>query len=101
MSIRLETSQRSGIPNHQDTEISKFHLNWSKQIKTMHLKAIERTKPSPLYNCHGFTFACRRTRVETNLSIQTILMDDKYEEVRLEHVLAGDIVIYYSDEGDS
>lgn len=100
MAIRLETSKKTGIPNHQDTEISTFHLNWAKQIGDKHRSAKQRTKPSAVYNCHGLTFACRRTRIERSAAIQTILNDDAYEEVKLTDVLPGDIVIYYSDAGD-
>ena len=100
MSIKLETSKRTGIPNHQDTEISSFHLNWSKQLDKKHPNAKRRTESSAAYNCHGLTFASRRTRIEKSSAIQTILKDDAYKELSVKEVLPGDIVIYYSDAGD-
>lgn len=100
MAIKLETSKRTGIPNHQDKEISHFHLNWSKQIGKKHPNAKQRTEPSAVYNCHGMTFASRRTRIEKSTAIQTILQDDVYKEITMKDVLPGDIVIYYSDAGD-
>jgi hypothetical protein len=100
MTIRLETSQRSGIHNYQDTEISAFHLNWAKDLSKKYPAARNRTSPSPTYNCHGLTFASRRTRIEKSIGIQTIIADDKYEEIPMKGALPGDIVIYYSDSWD-
>ena len=62
--IRLETSRRTGIENHQDNEISTFHLNWARDLGRLHPRARPRTSTSALYNCHGLTFASRRTRIE-------------------------------------
>src|SRR2546429_4975443 len=100
MAIRLETSKRNGIPNHQDSELSAFHLNWSREIGKDYPRARSRTSPSAGYNCHGLIFASRRTRIEESSGIQTILKDDDYKEVALKDVLPGDIVIYYSDSSD-
>jgi hypothetical protein len=100
MGIRLETSKRNGIDNHQDTELSAFHLNWARQIGKSHPLAQPRTAPSAVYNCHGLVFASSRTRIEASAGIRKILDDDKYEEVPLKDVLPGDVVIYYSDTGD-
>jgi hypothetical protein len=100
MSIKTETSKRTGIPNHQDPEISTFHLNWSKQLDKKHPMANRRTEPSAVYNCHGLTFASRRTRIEKSTAIQMILKDDIYKELSMKEVKPGDVVIYYSDAGD-
>jgi hypothetical protein len=53
------------------------------------------TKPSLSYNCHGLTFAARRTAIIESASIQSILKDDGYIEVDRQDVVAGDIVMYY------
>jgi len=100
MAIRLETSKKRGIENHQGTEISKFHLNWAKTLARKHPCAKRRTSLSASYNCHGLIFASRRTRIERSSCIKTILGDDGYYEVPMKDVLPGDIVIYYSDEGE-
>jgi len=56
--------------------------------------------PSRQYNCHGLTFASRRTWIWKPSEIEKILKDDEYETVvELENVLPGDIVIY-SQDGD-
>lgn len=100
MAIRLETSQRTGIDNYQDSQISAFQLNWSRDIRKIHPRAIPRTAPNPGYNCHGLTFASHRTKLDKSSEIKKILDDDNYGEVKLKDVLPGDIVIYYSDSGD-
>jgi hypothetical protein len=100
MSIRLETSTHRGIENWQGTEISTYNLNWAKEIPKEFSQAKPRTNPSPLYNCHGMTFACRRTSIVKSSSLQDILDDDKYDEIPSREVLPGDIVIYYSQQGD-
>lgn len=98
--IRLETSQRRGIDNGQDSKISCFERNWAKDWMKMFPRIKKRTEPSPVYNCHGMTFASRRTKICKSSSINDILQDDKYEEIASNDVLPGDIVIYYSDLGD-
>jgi hypothetical protein len=99
--IRLETSKRTGIENLQGYEISTFELNWSAEIPKLHPSAIQRTGSSALYNCHGLTFASRRTRVFDTQEVHRILSDDKWLELVIEDVRAGDIVVYYSEEGEA
>jgi hypothetical protein len=101
MSIRLETSMRNGIENFQDTEISSFDLNWAKSLKGQFPNIIPRTNPNPRYNCHGLTFASRRTKIINPAEVQKIIADDLYTEVPLDKVKPGDVVIYYSDRGDA
>lgn len=100
MQIRLETSKRSGIDNYQGSEISNFNLNWSRELSKKFPRAIIRSKESSLYNCHGLTFANRRTSIIRMFYINLILKDDQYDEIPMASVLAGDVVIYYSDQGD-
>lgn len=56
--------------------------------------------PSRKYNCHGLTFASRRTWIWDPAEIKKIVLDDDYENIPPSEVLAGDTVIYYS-EGDA
>lgn len=53
------------------------------------------TKPSFKYNCHGLTFAARRTAITESASIESILKDDEYVEVDRKFVVPGDVVMYY------
>jgi hypothetical protein len=100
MDIRLETSRRTGVDNYQGDVLSQYVLNWAERLGRKFPNAVVRTNPSPIYNCHGLVFACRRSRIEKSISIQTVLADDKYIEIKLKNVLPGDIVIYYSNDGD-
>ena len=57
---------------------------------------------SSVYNCHGLTFASRRTGISSSAEIAKILTDDEYTEVAESEVLPGDIVIWYNDaNGDA
>lgn len=49
--------------------------------------------PTAKYNCHGLTFASRRTAIEGSF-VERILNQDEYTEVQLVNVMAGDIVLY-------
>ncbi len=55
--------------------------------------------PSRQYNCHGLTFASRRTWIYNASEIQKILKEDDYKEVAEKDVLPGDIVLY-TENGD-
>ena len=99
--IRLETSQRTGIENWQGTEISSFNLNWARRLPKEFPQVKSRTDASPLYNCHGMTFASRRTGIESYQSLKKILTDDKYSEISIKEALPGDVVVYYSEQGDA
>ena len=52
------------------------------------------TKACNTYNCHGLTFASRRTRIWNPSEVQKILTEDGYVEVPLASVLIGDVIVY-------
>jgi hypothetical protein len=56
--------------------------------------------PSIAYNCHGLTFAARRTKIWNAQEIQKILEDDGYVQVPQAQVLPGDVAVYYTN-GDA
>ena len=100
--IRLETSKGTGINNFQEFDISQTQKNWDAEIPKKYPLAVRRTEMSALYNCHGLTFASRRTRVENTRDVHRILNDDSWIEVpEGPDVLAGDLVVYYSEDGDA
>lgn len=99
--IKLETSKRSGIKNEQLSDISTFELNWAKKLEKEFPNAIKRSDVSSLYNCHGLTFASRRTRIYDPKEIQKIIVDDNYIEIPQNQAVAGDIVLYLSENGDA
>jgi hypothetical protein len=52
----------------------------------------------PVYNCHGLTFASRRTSV--NPAVMPILQDDGFEQVEEKDAQVGDIVVYSNVRGE-
>jgi hypothetical protein len=51
--------------------------------------------PSARYNCHGLTFASRRTAIGDSGQVQRILNDDAYRKLDLgENPSPGDIAVY-------
>jgi hypothetical protein len=99
--ITLQTSQGTEVPNSQLREYSTYDLNYSSQIEKNHPAATFRTPPIPIYNCHGLTFASKRTCIFNIQSIQTILDEDGYVEIEnVDDVLPGDVILYYSADGD-
>jgi hypothetical protein len=99
--IRLETAKRTGIDNFQLFDVSAFERNWSARIPQDFPDVVQRTEMSSIYNCHGLTFASRRTRIIDLRAVQQILSDDNWVEVSdMNSILPGDIVVYSSEEGE-
>jgi hypothetical protein len=94
MMIRHETSAATGIDNEQRTDISVYDRNLAERFARKHPWAKPRTTPSAMYNCHGMTFASRRTRITDVAGISRILGDDKWIEIAPKEVLPSDIVVY-------
>lgn len=99
-SIILQTRMGTNIDNFQCREISQANKNYFEIIESKYRRAIKRTNPSGLYNCHGMAFANRRCFIEDPSQILVILKDDEYKEINQKNVLPGDIIIYFS-EGDA
>lgn len=67
----------------------------AEDFKSKYKNAVHRpVAASRKYNCHGLTFASRRTWIEKPTEIQKILKDDDYRPVELSSVLPGDIAVY-------
>ena len=58
------------------------------------------TGPTRQYNCHGLTFASRRTWIWKASEVAKILRDDDYRQIQVKDVLPGDIVLY-TENGDA
>jgi len=102
MTIRLETARRTGIVNMQGGELHPTEIGRYAQLAKKYPDATpRRADASTAYNCHGLTFASRRTRVVEPNSVRVILADDGWQEVDIADTYAGDIVVYYGDEGDA
>jgi len=100
MFIRLQTCLGKDIPNVQESEMSSFELNSSRALPGKYPRAKFKPNNNPRYNCHGLTFASRRTRVLAGTTVQSILVDDHYVEIEKKDLFPGDIVIYRSYDGE-
>lgn len=100
MSIRLETSKRSGIRNYQRGELQWGQVKYLQDLAKQRPHVQMRTKPSTIFNCHGLTFASRRTKVTDSSDILKILKDDEWQEIPAKDVIPGDIIIYFDNDND-
>lgn len=94
--LRLQTRQRNEIRNDQRRDIDpsmRFGLEAIRK-KYAWAKLPERATDTPIYNCHGMTFASRRTGIYDATEVKKILRDDEYTEVPERDVLPGDVVLY-------
>jgi len=102
-SIELRTRLNNRIDNLQPWHYSSFEWNQldADLAKYEMLGAIRVSGPCPVYNCHGLTFASRRTQVgETPaVNIARILEDDGFVEVPEPQARPGDVVVYYDETG--
>lgn len=100
-SIRLDTALGNHIDNGQIFEISQFEKGQFSQIEKKWKGSVElRCPPTPRYNCHGMTFASRRTGIFNAETINKILHEDGYRKIASNSVLPGDVIIYVSVDGD-
>lgn len=53
-----------------------------------------RNAESSSYNCHGLTFANRRTGIDDPAAIRMILREDDYVKVDRNDLLIGDTIVY-------
>ena len=100
-----EIALHTRCENQVENEIDRRSLRHgdetaSRNFQKQYPKGVHRpTSPSRKYNCHGLTFASRRTWIWKPLEIAKILKDDDYETVELKDAMPGDIVVY-SQDGD-
>ena len=99
--LALETSKGEAIPNHRSNEISYFESNSHKGLEQYTGETTFRSAATPTYNCHGMTFASRRTCIYKSPVIYNILSDDEYVTIKKENVLEGDVIVYFSKDGDA
>ena len=100
-SIIVQTRKGSDIKNTQDYVPFAFgKLLELKDLKSKFPFVTIKGKENSLYNCHGLTFASKRTWIQELADLQMILKEDDYKEIPSNQTLPGDIVLYYSDDGD-
>src|ERR1043166_3391114 len=102
-SIALQTSKKTDIANSQESidrtlPLHRFQVD---AIRRKFIGLVFRNNPSDIYNCHGLTFACRRTGIYEIPEVYKIIRDDRYEEIADKaNLLPGDIILYYGEDGD-
>jgi len=100
-SIIVQTRKGSDIKNEQvETAFSFGGLMELEDLKRDFPNATIRGQKGSLYNCHGLTFASKRTGIYELADLQMILKEDDYHEIHFNETLPGDIVLYFSEDGD-
>lgn len=98
--IKVQTRKATDISNCQVFSMSPFERNQFSSYERRYQGVIFRNLPTAIYNCHGLVFASRRTGIFEVEEIYKILKEDNYTEVNPNDVLPGDIVLYFSVDGD-
>ena len=98
--LRLDTRQRTQISNYVDNRTpTAGELNYAAALRQKYPNAEHRnTAVCHTYNCHGLTFAGRRTRVAPGSEVRKILIEDGYQKIEYAELSSGDVVIYVSKE---
>lgn len=100
--LALETRRNTSIRNdyNEDAPLAG-ELIAANDLKNNYIRAQHRpTQVCYTYNCHGLTFASRRTQVYRTQCVAAILEDDGYILIQRADALPGDICIYRDDLGE-
>lgn len=102
MRIDLQTAVGKDVSNDQDAvlapgEYQRFITGFRAKWQGLH--CVLRDPALQRYNCHGLTFASRRTWIDNPDLIPEILRDDGYKEIAPKDVAAGDVIVYYDTRG--
>lgn len=95
--ISLETSKRTTIKNYQYGLLVSFEIADAERLENQFASKFQ-GDPNPLYNCHGLTFASKRTGVYEDTEVWKIIKDEYFEIKSDKEVLIGDILIYYDND---
>lgn len=97
--LRMDSKQCNQIDNfiNRNTVIPYGDFRMMQDFMRQFPDELHRPWPSRKYNCHGLSFASRRTAIESPAEIAKIIKDDDYQQIQSDKVLPGDIVIYYED----
>ena len=98
--IKLQKRKGNDIHNVICSEISSFTRNQFDKVESKYPNTEKLTEPSGIYNCFGMMFASRRCWVERIQDVITIIEDDNYREIELNTIRPGDLIVYYSDNGE-
>lgn len=100
--LKLETRGRSHIVNELNRSPLDEGMEQAAKAERDQYRRLDNTRirhrsagPCHTYNCHGLTFASRRTRIWDPAEVQKILNEDGYKRVEVyADISAGDIAIY-------
>lgn len=99
--IKLQTRLGNDIDNAQSFVISTFERSQFSLLDSQYKDIVTfRGNPTGIYNCHGLVFASRRTGIHNPQELFKILTEDGYEQVTVDKVIPGDIVLYFQSDGD-
>ena len=76
--ILLQTRTKKDIQNEQPQGIELRSFLRNDAVVEKYPRAKARTGPDPTYNCHGLTFASRRTAIHDPSVVDFILKEDNY-----------------------
>jgi hypothetical protein len=98
----MHTARANQIDNEQLDEISIFETNQFPLFERYFSSLTSEVcaGPNPRFNCHGMTFASRRTGIFESEALEQILSEDGYEEIQRDNVRPGDVIVYYASDGD-
>jgi len=99
--IALDSAIGEDVPNEQVQPVADiYYQNFLSQVAKKCATYGNSLRPGPIirYNCHGFTFASRRTWIDDIGAVIRILSEDGYERVTGE-ILPGDVAVYFDSAG--
>jgi len=101
-SIAVQTRLGSSIQNFQyGHTLSTYEKKQLDDLRVRYqLANFFKIQFSTAYNCHGLTFASRRTSIHEASEINKILKEDEYLKIDPSDVLPGDVIVYTADNGD-
>jgi hypothetical protein len=98
--LRLDTRRGEHIDNAQSFEITVQDAADNASHRSRFPSEQFSDHTSPYYNCHGLTFASRRTRISDIEALRTILAHDDLSEIHQADVRVGDVILYLSADND-
>jgi hypothetical protein len=101
--IVLQTREKQTIVNRQVKylELTALYSEQLQRLRETHFGIIERPNTiTDIYNCHGLTFASKRTGIDLNGELLKILKDDNYILIDYWLALCGDVILYIDEKGD-
>jgi hypothetical protein len=101
--IVIQTRRGTPVSNVQEYNLTPHYLWLVKEQDNKYQEpyVFFVNNPSPYYNCHGLTFGSRRSQIWDSQEILKILKEDDYQLVEnVNNVQKGDIIVYFSDNGD-